>query len=73
MTAHTIRVQVNPADADEYVIYADAGDTDGQRWLGQRTGDTRVSPLGVLTTPQHRQTFATRWRARRGGCWAAVS
>ncbi len=33
-----IRVRVNPADADEYAIYADADDGDGQWWLGQRSG-----------------------------------
>lgn len=34
----TLRVRVNPADTGEYVIYADAEDTCGQHWLGQRTG-----------------------------------
>lgn len=34
----TIRVRVNPADADEYAIYADVDDRDGQWWLGQRSG-----------------------------------
>ncbi|MCA1677153.1 MAG: hypothetical protein LC799_34900 [Actinobacteria bacterium] len=38
MTATTIRVRVNPTDTDEYVIYADAGDWNGQRWLSQRSG-----------------------------------
>jgi len=31
VTATTIRVRLNPADADEYVIYADASDWNGQR------------------------------------------
>ncbi len=34
----TIRVRVNPADSDEYVICADVGDDCGQSWLGQRPG-----------------------------------
>ena len=40
MTAMTIRVRVNPADDDddEYVIFGDVGDWNGQHWLGQRTG-----------------------------------
>ena len=33
----TIRVRLNPADGDEYVIYADTDD-DRQRWIGQRSG-----------------------------------
>ena len=37
MTAMTIRVRVNPDD-DEYVIFGDVGDWNGQHWLGQRTG-----------------------------------
>ncbi len=32
-----IRVRVNPANADEYVIYADAEDPE-QCWVGQRSG-----------------------------------
>ncbi len=38
MRATTIRVRVNPADDDEYVIFADAEDRNGQHWLGQRSG-----------------------------------
>ncbi len=34
----TIRVRINRCIRDEYVIYADAGDENGQRWLGQRSG-----------------------------------
>ena len=33
----TIRVRVNPAGNGEYVIYADAEDSQ-QPWLGQRSG-----------------------------------
>ncbi len=33
----TIRVRVNPAGHGEYVIYADAEDSQ-QPWLGQRSG-----------------------------------
>jgi len=33
VTARTVRVRVNPADPDEYMIYADPADTDGQHWL----------------------------------------
>ena len=38
MTAHTIRVRVDPSSHGEYVILGDAEDADGQRWLGQRPG-----------------------------------
>jgi len=38
VTAMTIRVRVNPADDDEYVIFGYVGDRNGQHWLCQRTG-----------------------------------
>lgn len=38
MTTTTIRVRVNPADTDEYVICADVDDDCGRSWLGQRSG-----------------------------------
>ncbi|MDQ3887420.1 MAG: hypothetical protein M3308_10545 [Actinomycetota bacterium] len=52
MTATTIRVRVNPVDPDEYVIYADAEDWNGCRWLGQRTG-------GRWTGWEHNQRVAS--------------
>lgn len=63
MRARTIRVRVNPADADEYVIYADAGDTDGQRWLGQRTGGCWTGweyGTNVTAWPEYQLTLPDR-------------